>query len=113
MLTPGGQGIHNGNLPKWQGSGGLESTDGLARQGFPFAGLGMSDFGSDGLVIAGSERGCADGPGKHCCLWAIGDGLGKHCCLWESALCWGGGRLKWIGCTCSLVLWYFLPWASL
>ena len=100
-----------GNLPKWQGSGGLESTDGLARQGFPFAGLGVSDIGGDGLVIAGSLWGCADGPGKHCCLWECGDGPVKHCCLWESALCWGGGRLKWIGCTCSLVLQYFLPCA--
>ena len=93
LLTPGGHGIHEGNLPKWQESGGLESTDGLARQGFLLAGLGISDFGSDGLVLAGGKWGCADGPGKHCCLWAIGDGLGKHCSLWESAVCWGGGKL--------------------
>ena len=91
MLTPGGHRICEGNLPKWWGSGGLESTDGLARQGFPFAGLGISDFGGDGLVMACSEWGCADGPGKHCCLW-------------EAALCWGGGRFQWIGHTGSLVL---------
>ena len=105
-MTPGGYRIHEGNLPKWLGSGGLGSTDGLARQGFPFTGLGISDCGSDGLAKqVGLE--------KHCCLWAIGDGLGGHCCLWVSALCWGGGRFKWIGCTCSLVLWYFLPCASM
>ena len=37
LLTPGGCRICEGKLPKWQGSGGLESTDGPARQGFPFA----------------------------------------------------------------------------
>ena len=64
LLTPGGHGIWEGNLPKCWGSGGLESTDGLARQGFPFTGLGMGDVGSDGLVMACSLWGCADGPGK-------------------------------------------------
>ena len=39
-------------MPKWQGSGGPASTDGLARQGFPFAGLRVSDVSSDGLEIA-------------------------------------------------------------
>ena len=34
------------------GSGGLVSTDGLARQGFPLTGLGISDCGSDGLAKA-------------------------------------------------------------
>ena len=86
------------------GSGGLVSTDGLARQGFPFAGLGISDCGSDGLAKACFVWAGADGLVKHCCLWAIGDGLGNHCCLWDSAVCWGGGRFKWIGHTCSLVL---------
>ena len=92
MLTPGGCRICKGNLPKWQGSGGLVSTDGLARQGFPFAGLGICDFGSCGLAMHGGEWESADGSVKHCCLWAMGYGLGKHCCLWDSALCWGGGR---------------------
>ena len=98
MLTPGGCGICEGNLPRWQGSGGPASTDGLARQGFPFTGLGICDFGSGGLAKHGFE-------------WESVDGLGKHCCLWDSALYWGGGRFKWIGCTCSLVLWYLLPCA--
>ena len=111
LLTPGGHGICAGNLPRWQASGGPASTDGLARQGFPFASLGICDFGSDGLAKHGFVWDSTDGPVKHCCLWAMGNGLGKHWCLWDSALCWGGGRFKWIGCTCSLVLWYFLPCA--
>ena len=73
----------------------------------------MSDLGSDSLEIACSEWGSADGPGKHCCLWACGEGHAVHCCLWESTLCLGGGRFKWIGCTCSLVLQYFSPCASM
>ena len=77
------------------------STDGLARQGFPLTGLGISDCGS------------GDGLAKACFVWSGADGLVKHCCLWDSALCWGGGRFKWIGCTCSLVLQYFLPCASM
>ena len=28
-------------MPRWQGIGSLESTDGLARLGFPFIGLGI------------------------------------------------------------------------
>ena len=92
LLTPGGHGICEGNLPRWWGSGGLESTDGLARLGFPFTGLGISDLGGDGPEMACSLQGCTDGPGKHCCLWDCGEGLVKHCCLWESAHCWGVGR---------------------
>ena len=68
LMTPGGCRICEGNLPKWWGSGGLASTDGLVRLGFPFVGLGISDFGSDGLEIACGEWGCADGPWKHFCL---------------------------------------------
>ena len=67
-MTPGGHGICEDKLPKWQGSDGLGSTDGLARLGFPFAGLGICDFGSDGAEMAFSLWDCADGPGKHCCL---------------------------------------------
>ena len=90
-----------GNLPKWQGSGGLVSTDGLARQGFPLTGLGISDCGS------------GDGLAKACFVWSGADGLVKHCCLCDSALCLAGGRFKWIGHTCSLILRYFLPCASM
>ena len=75
MLTPGGCRIHKGNLPRWQGSGGPASTDGLARQGFPFAGLGICDFGGDGLAKHGFVWDSAVGPVKHCCLWATGDVL--------------------------------------
>ena len=93
--------MHEGNLPKRWGSGGLVRTDGLARQGFPLLGLGISDCGGcDGLAMA-------------CFLCTDAGGLEKHCCLCISALCWGGGRFKWIGCTCSLVLRYFLPCASM
>ena len=113
LLTPGGCGIYEGNLLNWWGSGGLGSPDGLARLGFPFAGLGICDLCSDGPDTACSLWDCTDGPGKHCCLWDCGDGLAKHCCLWESALCWAGGRFKCIGHTCSLVLQYFLPWPSI
>ena len=93
--------MRKGNLPNWQGSDGLASTDGLVRQGFPFTGLGISDCGGcDGLAMAGFA-----------CIGA--DGLGKHGLLCDSALCWGGGMFKWIGHTCSLVLQYFLPCASM
>ena len=93
--------MHKGNLPKRWGSGGLVRTDGLARQGFPLIGLGISDCGGcDGLAMA-------------CFVCTGADGLEKHCCLCISALCWGGGRFKWIGRTCSLILRYFLPCASM
>ena len=53
LLTPGGCRMCKGNLPKWWGSGGLVRTDGLARQGFPLTGLGISDCGGcDGLAMA-------------------------------------------------------------
>ena len=94
MLTPDGCRIWKGNLPRWLGSGGPASTDGLARQGFPFTGLGICDIGGGGLAKHGFEWESADGPVKHCCLWAMGYGLGKHYCLWDSALCWGGGKFK-------------------
>ena len=42
-----------GNLLERQGNGGLVRTDGLARQGFPLSGLGISDCGGcDGLAMA-------------------------------------------------------------
>ena len=75
--------MHEVNLPDWQGSGGLGSTDGHARLGFPFAGLGICDLGGDGHEMACGLWHCADGPGKHCCLWDCEDGPGKCCCLWE------------------------------
>ena len=81
LLTPGGHGMCKGNLPKWQGSGGLVRTDGLARQGFPSTGLGISDCGGgDGLAMA-----------SFVCTGA--DGLEKHCCLWDSALLLGWGKV--------------------
>ena len=92
--------MHDGSLPKWQGSGGLVSTDGLERLGLPLVNLGMQDFGSDGPVMA-------------CSLWGCADGLEKYCCLWRFALCWTGGSFKCIGCMCSFVLQYFLAWASM
>ena len=113
LLTPGGCRICKGNLPRWWGSGCPASTDGLARQGFPFTGLGIHNFGGGGLAKHGFEWKSADGPVKHCCLWVTGYGLGKHCCVRDSALCCSGGRFKWIGHTCSLVLQYFLPCASM
>ena len=103
--------MHDGSLPRWWGSGGLASTDGLVRLGLPFVGLGMWNFGSDGPVMACSVWGCVHGPEKHCSLWDCGDGPVKHCCLWRFALCWARGRFKCIGCMCSLVLSYFLPCA--
>ena len=100
-------------LAKWQGCGGLASTDSLERLGLPLVGLGMWDFGGDDPEKACSVWGCWDGPVKHFCLWDWVDGPGKHWCLCRSCCCWTGGKFKWIGCTCSPVLWYFLPWASM
>ena len=100
LLWCSGHRMHDGNVAEWHRCGGLARTDGLGRLGMPLLGLGMWDF-------------CRDGPAKHCCLWNCGDGPVKHCCLWESCCCWTGGRFKLIGCTCSCVLWYVLPWASM
>ena len=102
--------MHDGSLPRWQGSGGLASTDGPVRLGLPLVGLRMHDFCGDGPVMACSEWGCADGLGKLCCLWDCRDGPVKQCCLLKFAFCWARGRFKCMGHMCSLVLQYFLPW---
>ena len=105
--------MYNGNLAEWQGFGGLARMDGLGRLGIPLLGLGIQDFGGDGPEKHCGLWNCLDGPVKHCCLWDCENGPVKHCCLWESSCCWTRGRFKRIGYTCSHVLQYIFPWASM